>query len=404
MFPRIHFDRISDQLHTDIWTRLSFLVMFANVDFEVFKKNHPNLFLSKNPWQFLRNSIISNLYWHQLKSMIRGECDPITFTRTATASAALVVGIEPNPKNTSLWKMAKSQNSIIFVMITGCMMVCRIWGKDDDRFFCFYGRRTCHVLFCRGEATELWEKTLIWCSDNFRQFQVVLEYHIPSTIWENTIEPNHIMALVNTAAGIQISTVDSVESDSPSHVGESKNCWLNRASVQSVGQNVWSWFGCSALLIVAVITVYMWLWFIMNYLFLTSLLNTYTRIGCFSFRAFLELIWETSTGQTPAWRAKDFGSNSLPTSLLIFDGSWWSNIDNGSPPKGLRTTFWKYSMEAFSMPALLLSCCTCPKSHHNKEAKGAIPKNILITSYWQRTSHETPWSTCTVFRSSYDES
>lgn len=57
---------------------------------------------------------------------------------------------------------------------------------------------------------------------------------------------------------------------------------------------------------------------------------------------------------------------------------------------------------------LLLSCCTCPKSHHNKEAQGAIPKNILITSYWQkycfRTSYETPWSTCTVFRSSYDES
>lgn len=79
-----------------------------------------------------------------------------------------------------------------------------------------------------------------------------------------------------------------------------------------------------------------------------------------------------------------------------------------SPRKIGGLHFGNISMEAFSMPALLLSCCTCPKSHHNKEAKGAIPKNILITSYWQkycfRTSYETPWSTCTVFRSSYDES
>lgn len=35
---------------------------------------------------------------------------------------------------------------------------------------CFYGRRACHVLFCRGEATELWvHSDLVFrCSDNFR--------------------------------------------------------------------------------------------------------------------------------------------------------------------------------------------------------------------------------------------
>lgn len=209
------------------------------------------MFLSKNPWQFLRNSIISNLYWHQLKSMIRGECDPITFTRTATASAALVVGIEPNPKNTSRWKMAKSHHSDHFCddnrLYDGLQ---NLRKTDDDRKFVVFTEEghACFVLQGWGYGTlgTLWFGVQV-----FRQFQVVLEYHILSTIWENTIEPNHIMALVHTGAGIQISTVDSVESDSPSHVGESKNCWLNRASVQSVGQNVWSWFGCAALLIVA---------------------------------------------------------------------------------------------------------------------------------------------------------
>lgn len=181
LFPRIHFDRISDQLHTDIWTRLRFLVMFANVDFEVFKKKIPQFVSFKESLTIFEK--LYNLYWHQLKSMIRGECDPITFTRTATASAALVVGIEPNPKNTSLWKMAKSQNSIIFVMITGCMMVCRIWGKDDDRKFVVFTEEG-HATFCFAgvRLRNFGKKTLIWCSGvqtiSGRSWVPHSEYHL----------------------------------------------------------------------------------------------------------------------------------------------------------------------------------------------------------------------------------
>lgn len=122
------------------------------------------MFLSKNPWQFLRNAIISNLYWHQLKSMIRGECDPITFTRTATASAALVVGIEPNPKNTSLWKMAKSHHSDHFCddnrLYDGLQNLRERWWQK----MCVFTEEG-HAMFCfAGVRPRNFGYTLIWCS------------------------------------------------------------------------------------------------------------------------------------------------------------------------------------------------------------------------------------------------
>ena len=175
----------------------------------------------------------------------------------------------------------------------------------------------------------------------FRQFQVVLEYHILSTILY-TIEPKHIMALVHTGARIQISTVDSVESDSPSHVGESKNCWLNRASVQSVGQNVWSWFGCSALLIV---TVIIYVTVVHHELFVSDITIEHIHQNRLLFFQSIPRIDLGNINRSDTSLASQrFWLELSPNKLVdILDGSWWSNVDTGSP----HERFGDYILEIF---------------------------------------------------------
>lgn len=287
-------------------------------------------------------------------------------------------------------------------MITGCMMVWRIWGNDDDRKFLVFTEEG-HAMFCfAGVRLRNFGYTLIWCSgvqtNSGRSWVPHSEYHLGKHHWTEPYNGTYCILVPES----RIADSTGPQYNQLANMFDPDLFALRYLLLLSSGffpklENQYS-------------TVIIYVTVVHHELFVSDITIEHIHQNRLLF--FQSIPWidlgtinrsDTSLASQRFWL--ELSPNKfVDIGWVLMVQRWYWN----SPRKIWGLHFGNILWKHFLCLRFCLAAALVPNPITTRKLKELSPKNILITSYWQkycfRTSHETPWSTCTVFRSSYDES